>query len=81
MNTVVLSADGALADAQQKSEGVWHAAWRRFRMDKVGLASALIVILFLVLIAAAGVGIVMFAWLITRPSTRLCSAGGSFQCL
>ena len=39
MNTAVLSADGAAADAQQKSEGVWHAAWRRFRSDRVGLAS------------------------------------------
>ena len=28
--SAVLSADGRPEDAQQKSEGVWHAAWRRF---------------------------------------------------
>ena len=31
--SAVLPADGALADALQKSEGVWHAAWRRFRAE------------------------------------------------
>ena len=41
------SADGAPEDALQKSEGVWHAAWRRFKRDRVGLVSALIVIGFL----------------------------------
>ncbi|HEX5687338.1 MAG TPA: ABC transporter permease, partial [Ideonella sp.] len=46
----------------EHSEGVWHAAWRRFRMDRVGLVSATIVILFLLLIAAAAVGLVARDW-------------------
>jgi peptide/nickel transport system permease protein len=62
MNTAVLSADGAPADAQQKSEGVWHAAWRRFSADKVGLTSLVIVLGFVVLIALAALGLVAKNW-------------------
>jgi oligopeptide transport system permease protein len=46
----------------EHSEGVWHAAWRRFKMDRVGLASALIVIAFLLLIALAALGGVASQW-------------------
>jgi hypothetical protein len=28
------------AGADERSEGVWHAAWRRFKSDRVGLVSA-----------------------------------------
>ena len=62
MNTAVLSADGSAADAQQKSEGVWHAAWRRFSADKVGLASLVIVLAFIVLIILAALGLVAKDW-------------------
>jgi oligopeptide transport system permease protein len=62
MNTAVISADGAASGAQQHSEGVWAAAWRRFRSDKVGLASALIVIFFLLLIVLAATGLVAKNW-------------------
>ena len=62
MNTAVLSADGSSADAQQKSEGVWHAAWRRFSADKVGLTSLVIVLAFLVLILLAALGLVAKDW-------------------
>ena len=62
MNTAVISADGSAASALQKSEGVWHAAWRRFRSDKVGLASLVVVILFLLLILAAALGLVAKNW-------------------
>jgi oligopeptide transport system permease protein len=41
-----------LDDAQQRSEGVWHAAWRRFKADRVGLASLVIVAAFVLLIVA-----------------------------
>jgi len=41
---------------------VWHAAWRRFRADRVGSVSALIVLAFLVLIALAGLGVVAAGW-------------------
>lgn len=60
--TAVLSADGALESAQQKSEGVWHAAWRRFRADRVGLASLLIVLAFIALITLSASGLVASNW-------------------
>jgi oligopeptide transport system permease protein len=62
MNTAVLSADGAPADALQKSEGVWHAAWRRFKADRVGLVSLIVVVAFLLLIIASSLGLVAKNW-------------------
>ncbi len=60
--SAVMPAGGSLEDAGQKSEGVWHAAWRRFRADRVGLASLCVVIAFLVLIAASALGLVAAHW-------------------
>jgi oligopeptide transport system permease protein len=60
--TTTLGADGALADAQQKSEGVWHAAWRRFKSDRVGLVSLLVVAAFLLLIVLSATGLVARDW-------------------
>ena len=60
--SAVLSADGALESAQQKSEGVWHAAWRRFKADRVGLVSLVVVAAFLLLIALSGLGLVAKNW-------------------
>ncbi len=62
MNTATLSADGALDSAQQKSEGVWHAAWRRFRADRVGLMSLVVVAGFLLLIVLSASGLVARDW-------------------
>ena len=45
-----------------RSEGVWHAAWRRFKSDRVGVVALVIVLAFLVLIAAAGLGLVASRW-------------------
>jgi oligopeptide transport system permease protein len=61
-DTATLSADGALDTAQQKSEGVWHAAWRRFQADRVGLVSLIIVLAFLALITLSGSGLVAGNW-------------------
>ena len=33
----------------ERSEGVWHSAWLRFKRDRVGMVSAVIVIAFLLL--------------------------------
>ncbi len=51
-----------LDDAQQKSEGVWHAAWRRFKADRVGFWSMVIVLAFILLIALAALGLVASKW-------------------
>jgi oligopeptide transport system permease protein len=48
--------------APQRSEGVWHAAWRRFRMDRVGMISAAIVFAFLLLILLAWTGLIAKNW-------------------
>jgi len=60
--SAVLSADGAPGDALQKSEGVWHAAWRRFKADRVGLVSLVIVLGFLGLIVLSALGLVASQW-------------------
>ena len=52
------SAGGAL----ERSEGVWHAAWRRFKTDRVGMVSALIVVAFLLLILASWTGLIAKNW-------------------
>jgi oligopeptide transport system permease protein len=60
--SAVLSADGAPDSANQKSEGVWHAAWRRFRSDRVGFACMVIVALFFLLIVLSGSGLIARNW-------------------
>lgn len=60
--SAVLPAQGSLDDTQQKSEGVWHAAWRRFRSDRVGFVSMLIVAAFMLLIVLSGLGLVAGNW-------------------
>jgi oligopeptide transport system permease protein len=54
---------GTAAPVQvEHSEGVWHAAWRRFKNDHVGLVSAVVVLAFLLLIALAALGLVASQW-------------------
>ncbi len=62
MSTAVLSADGAASDALQHSEGVWHAAWRRFKSDRVGFYSLLVVLAFMVRIVLSATGLVGGNW-------------------
>lgn len=50
------------APAVEHSEGVWHAAWRRFKSDRVGLVSAVVVLAFLLLIALAAMRLVASQW-------------------
>lgn len=51
-----------VSGAIERSEGVWHAAWRRFKGDRVGLVSMMVVIAFLLLIALAALGLVAKNW-------------------
>lgn len=41
---------------------LWHLAWRRFRRDPVGIASAAMVVVFIALAAASGAGWVARDW-------------------
>jgi len=52
----------AIAVPVQRSEGVWHAAWRRFKSDRVGVVSAIVVAAFLLLILASWTGLVAKDW-------------------
>ena len=45
-----------------RSAGVWLTAWRRFKGDRVGMVSMVIVAGFLLLIAAAATGLVAQQW-------------------
>ena len=60
--SAVMSADGAPEGAQQHSEGVWHAAWRRFKADRVGLLSLAIVLAFFLLVLLSGLNLVAQNW-------------------
>ena len=59
--SAVLPAPVGVATAQH-AEGVWHAAWRRFRADRVGVVSLVVVLAFFVLIAASALGLVAKHW-------------------
>jgi len=46
----------------QRSEGVWHAAWRRFRTDRVGMVCLAIVSAFLLMIVLSALGALAGSW-------------------
>ena len=60
MSAVISSVN--LPASLRSSGGVWGAAWKRFKSDKVGLVSLCIVGAFLLLIIAAGLGLVAGNW-------------------
>jgi peptide/nickel transport system permease protein len=60
--SVVLQPGAAPPIALERSEGVWHAAWRRFRSDRVGMVSLAVVLAFLVLIALSATRVVARDW-------------------
>ncbi len=53
----------AAADAtREKSIGVWRAAWERYKADRVGVVSLVIVLAFLLLILLSSIGLVARGW-------------------
>ncbi len=58
------------------SDGVWVAAWKRLRADRVGLASLVVVLAFLVLIALTASGVVASGW---QNEVAVASAPPSFM--
>jgi oligopeptide transport system permease protein len=65
MSAVLNSPPGA-GVAPARSNGVWAAAAKRFRSDKVGMASLVVVVLFLLLVLAAFAGLVAKDWQVER---------------
>ncbi|WP_199174155.1 ABC transporter permease [Roseateles chitinivorans] len=59
--SAVLSNQAAVA-APKRSQSVWAASWRRLKSDKVGVFSMVVVALSLLLVLAAGLGLVARDW-------------------
>jgi peptide/nickel transport system permease protein len=64
--SAVLQAPAATASSAGASRGVWSAAAWRFRSDKVGMVSLAIVVVFLLVVVAAGLGLVARDWQVER---------------
>ncbi|MGZ5178081.1 MAG: hypothetical protein ACXWCW_28505, partial [Burkholderiales bacterium] len=45
-----------------ESPGLWTLAWRRFRRDRVGMISLVVVLLFVALTLASAVGLIASDW-------------------
>jgi oligopeptide transport system permease protein len=52
----------AASRSQSASPGVWAAAWRRFQRDRVGMVALVVVLLFGLMVLAAGFGWVAGNW-------------------
>ncbi|MGZ5239627.1 MAG: ABC transporter permease, partial [Caldimonas sp.] len=48
--------------AAPRSEGVWRAAWRRLRGDRLGIASLAVVLVFVLMIVLTASGLVARGW-------------------
>ena len=64
MSAVMTSSQAAPPAA--RSQGVWAAAARRFRSDRVGMVSLAIVAVFLLMVIAAGAGLVAADWQVEK---------------
>ena len=62
MTAVLPAAAARTAAPAGSSEGVWHAAWRRLRRDRVGMASLAVVLVFVLLIVLTATGVVAKGW-------------------
>jgi oligopeptide transport system permease protein len=62
MSAVLPAAALPIAETARRSEGVWHAAWRRLRRDRVGMVSLAVVLLFVLMIALTASGLVASGW-------------------
>lgn len=60
--SAVLEPSLAQAPTVRRSTGVWAAAAKRFRSDRVGMGSLVVVVLFLLLVLAAAAGWVAQDW-------------------
>ena len=60
MSSILVSPQ--LTPSAARARGVWSAAAARFRTDRVGMTSLVIVVLFLLVVLAAGLGLVAKDW-------------------
>jgi peptide/nickel transport system permease protein len=62
MSAVIPASAATSAVSRGRGEGVWASAWRRFRSDRVGMVSLVVVGAFLLLVVAAALGLVAGDW-------------------
>lgn len=62
MSAVLSETTAGAKVGAQRSSGVWAASWRRLRADKVGMFAMTVVGFFLLLVVAAGTGLVAKDW-------------------
>ncbi len=62
MSAVLPTSAAPMAGSAPRSEGVWHAAWRRMRSDRVGIVSLAVVAVFLLMIVLTATGLVARGW-------------------
>jgi len=60
--TLPRNADGSRAVPHSVSPGLWTLAWRRLRVDRVGMASLAIVAAFLVMMILSATGLIARDW-------------------
>jgi oligopeptide transport system permease protein len=51
-----------MSAVMERPEGVWFAAWKRLRADRVGMVSLAVVLFFIALIVLAATGLVAKGW-------------------
>jgi len=59
-------AETPIADEPARSQGVWSAAWKRLRQDRVGVFCLVVVVAFMALILLATVGAIASGWQVER---------------
>jgi peptide/nickel transport system permease protein len=64
MSSVLVSPQ--LTPSTSRSKGVWAAAATRFKTDHVGMGSLVVVVVFLLVVLAAGLGLVAKDWQVER---------------
>ena len=62
MSAVLEAAPSSVGSTPARGRGVWAAAWRRLRQDRVGMFSLAAVVAFLVLIALTALHLVAADW-------------------
>ncbi|MEP6739875.1 MAG: ABC transporter permease [Caldimonas sp.] len=62
MSAVLTPLVSTSAATPARSEGVWHAAWRRMRSDRVGVVSLGVVTVFVLMIVLTASGLVASGW-------------------
>lgn len=60
--SAILSSNANSSAGPERSEGVWAAAWGRYKADRVGVVSLVIVLMFMVLISASALDQVAKDW-------------------